>query len=352
MEHITNPTQTTSTAKAQLYTLQNSKGMRVTISNYGGAITSILAPDQLGTLGEVVLGFDDMDAYTSPAYLANQPYFGAIIGRYGNRIAKGRFSLNGKEYTLATNNGPNHLHGGVKGFDKVFWEVEELPVKNALRLTYTSPDGEEGYPGTVQVTVLYVLTPDNELVIEYQATTDQATPINLTNHTYFNLSGGEAQDALDHLLCIAADRYVVVSEALIPTGDLPKVEGTPMDFQTPVAIGARIEQVPGGYDHTYVLKETGKHLKRAATVEDPLSGRCLEVCTTEPGIQFYSGNFLDGSLQGHGGRTYKKHYGFCLETQHFPDSPNQPAFPNTILEPGEKYHQKTVYRFYVCSQER
>ncbi|AMM52843.1 aldose epimerase [Rufibacter sp. DG15C] len=351
MENLNTSTQQAPTTHVRSYTLHNKHGMQVTVTNYGGTITSILTPDKNGELGEVVLGFKDVTDYTSEAYLANQPYFGAIIGRYGNRIAKGKFTLNGREYSLATNNGENHLHGGVKGFDKVFWEVEELAAQNALRLTYTSPDGEEGYPGTVQVAVLYILTPDNELVIEYQATTDLATPVNLTNHSYFNLSGGKAQDALGHVLSIAADRFVTVSKSLIPTGELPKVAGTPMDFQTPVAIGARIGQVPGGYDHTYVLKETGKHLKHAATVEDPVSGRCLEVCTTEPGIQFYSGNFLDGSLQGHGGTPYKQHYGFCLETQHFPDSPNQPAFPNTILEPDQKYHQKTVYRFYVCQDE-
>ncbi|QHL88540.1 galactose-1-epimerase [Nibribacter ruber] len=351
MENTNSSPQQAPITEKRSYTLQNQQGMRVTISNYGGTITSILTPDKYGRLGEVVLGFNDLADYTNEAYLANQPYFGAIIGRFGNRIDKGRFQLNGQEYQLATNNGENHLHGGIKGFDKVYWHVEEQPAQNGLRLKYTSPDGEEGYPGTVQVTVLYILTPQNELVIDYQATTDQATPINLTNHSYFNLAGGMAQDALDHVLTIAADRYVKVSESLIPTGELPTVEDTPMDFQTPVAMGARIDQVPGGYDHTYVLKEAGRHLKRAATVEEPVSGRCLEVCTTEPGIQFYSGNFLDGTLRGHGGVVYKRHYGFCLETQHFPDSPNQPCFPNTILEPGQKYHQKTIYRFYVCQDE-
>jgi aldose 1-epimerase len=328
-----------------LYTLTNQNGVTAKITNYGGIVTSLVTPDKNGQMGDVVLGFDAVSGYQSEAYMKSMPYFGAIIGRYGNRIAKGRFSLDGKEYTLATNNGENHLHGGIKGFDKVVWTAEELPQQNALKLTYVSKDGEEGYPGNLTTTVIYTLTENNELKIDYEASTDKATPVNLTNHSYFNLAAGKAEDALDHILMLNADKFTVVDAALIPTGENRNVKGTPMDFTTPVAIGARIAQVEGGYDHNYVLTDTSSTLKLAATVYEPLTGRFMEVHTTEPGVQFYSGNFLDASLTGKGNIAYRKHYGFCLETQHFPDSPNQPNFPSTILRPGEKYAQTTVYKF-------
>lgn len=332
--------------ETSLYTLTNAQGMQVQITDYGATITSVLAPDRNGVMGDVVLGFDSLSGYQSPEYLKSGPYFGAIVGRYGNRIANGKFTLGGQEYTLATNNGENHLHGGVKGFDKVMWEAEPLPGQNALRLTYVSPDGEEGYPGTLTSTVAYTLTDDNEIKIDYSATTDKGTPANLTNHSYFNLAAGQANDALDHVVMLNADKYTVVDESLIPTGELRDVKGTVMDFTTPQAIGARVNQVEGGgYDHNYVLNDADDTLKKAATVYEPTSGRVLEVYTTEPGIQFYSGNFLDGTITGNGNKAYKKHYGFALETQHFPDSPNQPKFPSTILEPGETYESTTIYKF-------
>ncbi|MDB5262174.1 MAG: aldose epimerase [Adhaeribacter sp.] len=332
----------------QLYTLRNENGMQVKITNYGGIVTSILTPDKNGKPGDVVLGFDKGEGYTSDAYLKSGPYFGALVGRYGNRIAKGKFTLDGKEYTLAKNNGENHLHGGVKGFDKVVWQTEEVPGQQALKLTYVSKDGEEGYPGTLTTEVTYTLTPDNQLRIDYIATTDKATPINLTNHSYFNLGAGQSPDALGHVLTINADRYTVVDASLIPTGELRPVKGTVMDFMQPTAIGTRIAQVEGGgYDHNYVLNNGDGSMKLAATVYEPTSGRYMEVMTTEPGVQFYSGNFLNGSLTGKGDIAYKKHYGFCLETQHFPDSPNQAKFPSTILKPGETYHTTSVYTFGV-----
>jgi aldose 1-epimerase len=325
-----------------LYTLTNESGMTVKITNYGGIVTSIVTLDQSGSPGDVVLGFDALEDY-----LEESPYFGAIVGRYGNRIAKGKFTLDGQEYTLATNNGPNHLHGGVKGFDKVVWEAEEVRVEGGvgLRLTYTSPDGEEGYPGTLTSTVTYTLTGDNNLRIDYDARTDKKTPVNLTNHSYFNLAAGEEDNALQHELTIYADRYTVVDKTAIPTGELREVEGTPMDFRQATAIGARIEQVEGGYDHNYVLTNQEERLALAATAYDPTSGRYLEMYTTQPGVQFYSGNFLNGSLTGKGNIVYTKHYGFCLEAQHFPDSPNQPDFPSTILSPGEIYYHTTIYKF-------
>lgn len=335
--------------EVQLYTLSNEKGMQVKITNYGATITSIITPDKAGQPGDVVLGFDSVEGYQSDAYLKSGPYFGATIGRYGNRIANGKFTLDGKEYTLATNNGANHLHGGMKGFDKVVWTAEEAG-SNAMKFSYVSPDGEEGYPGTLNTTVTFTLTSDNELKIDYEATTDKATPINLTNHSYFNLAAGKAEDALKHVLTINADRYTVVNQALIPTGELRPVAGSPMDFTKPVAIGARIAQVEGGYDHNYVLRDAPGDMMLAATVYEPVSGREMEVHTTEPGIQFYSGNFLDGSLTGKGNIVYKKHYGFCLETQHFPDSPNQPKFPSTILKPGDTYKTSTIYKFSVRDQ--
>lgn len=332
--------------EATRYTLTNASGMQVQISDYGATITSVLVPDREGEMGDVVLGFDSLSGYFSPEYTKSGPYFGAIVGRYGNRIAKGRFSLNGEEYQLATNNGENHLHGGNKGFDKVMWRAEPVPGENALRLTYVSPDGEEGYPGTLTSTVTYTLTDDNEIKIDYEATTDKATPVNLTNHSYFNLSAGEAEDALGHVVTLNGDKYTVVDGSLIPTGELRDVQGTVMDFREPQTIGARVNQVEGGgYDHNYVLNGANGEMKKAATVYEPTSGRVMEVFTTEPGIQFYSGNFLDGTITGSGNKVYKKHYGFALETQHFPDSPNQPSFPSTTLEPGQTYESTTVYKF-------
>ena len=336
-----------------LYTLTNANGMQVQITDYGATITSVLTPDKNGKMDDVVLGFDSLAGYQSPEYLKSGPYFGAIVGRYGNRIAQGKFTLDGKEYTLAKNNGENTLHGGKKGFDKVVWNAEPLPEQNALKLTYISPDGEEGYPGKLTTTVTYTLTDDNEIRIDYNATTDKATPVNLTNHSYFNLSTGQADDALDHVVTLNADKYTVVNESLIPTGELRDVKGTVMDFTSPQPIGARVNEVEGGgYDHNYVLTGADGTLKKAATVYEPTSGRVMEVFTTEPGIQFYSGNFLDGTITGSGGKTYKKHYGFALETQHFPDSPNQKDFPSTILEPGETYETTTVYKFSVRDGEQ
>ncbi|MBD2724646.1 aldose epimerase family protein [Hymenobacter armeniacus] len=339
---------TTDGTEVQLFTLANASGVKATITNYGGILTSLLVPDKDGKLGDVILGFDNVSGYQSPEYQKAGPYFGALIGRYGNRIKGGKFTLDGKEYTLAKNNGPNSLHGGLKGFDKVIWQAE--PASSAdgqsLKLSYVSKDGEEGYPGNLNVTVVYTLTNDNALRIDYTATTDKATPINLTNHAYFNLNHGAGKDILGHEVTLPADRYTVVDATLIPTGELRPVKGTPFDFTTPHAIGERIAQVPGGYDHNWVLNTaTGSHA--AATVYEPTTGRTLEVTTDEPGIQFYTGNFLDGTLKGKGGTVYGKHAGFCLETQHFPDSPNQPKFPNTILKPGETYHTVSTYKFGV-----
>ncbi|PJJ58757.1 aldose epimerase family protein [Hymenobacter chitinivorans] len=332
--------------EVQLYTLTNAHGLKATISTYGGIVTSLLVPDKAGTLGDVVLGFDNVSGYQSPEYQKAGPYFGALIGRYGNRIAKGQFTLDGKQYTLAKNNGPNHLHGGLKGFDKVIWQAEPgtLARGQSLKLTYLSKDGEEGYPGNLRVTVTYTLTTTDELRIDYTATTDKATPVNLTNHSYFNLSAGQSKDVLSHQVTLPADRYTVVDAALIPTGELRAVKGTPFDFTTPHAIGERIAQVPGGYDHNWVLNDAGK-LRPVALVSEPTSGRTLQVLTTEPGIQFYTGNFLAGTLTGKGGTVYGKHAGFCLETQHFPDSPNQPKFPSTTLQPGQTLQSTTIYKF-------
>lgn len=325
-----------------LYTLINANGMTVKITNYGGIVTSLTVPDKNGTFEDVVLGFDTLDTY-----LKGHPYFGAIVGRYGNRVAKGTFTLQGIEYTLAKNNGENHLHGGIKGFDKVVWKAVEIKKKNeiGIKLSYLSKDGEEGYPGNLSVKVIYTLTKNNELRIEYEAETDKATPVNLTHHSYFNLKGGGSGDILGHLLTIHAHRFTPVDEGLIPTGELKSVKDTPMDFTGPMAIGERIDQVKGGYDHNYVLDKWDGSLRLAAVVSEPFTGRIMEVLTTEPGLQFYSGNFLDGTITGKDGKKYEKHYGFCLETQHFPDSPNKPDFPSTILNPGEKYTHTTIYRF-------
>ncbi|MEE4257898.1 MAG: aldose epimerase family protein [Bacteroidales bacterium] len=325
-----------------LFTLKNANGMVVKIPNYGGIVTSVLVPDRDGNMADVVLGFDELQAY-----LDGHPYFGCIVGRYGNRIANGRFTLDGKEYILAQNNGPNHLHGGINGFDKKIWEAESEQKDDtvSLILHYNSPDGEEGYPGTLATEVIYSLTNDNELVIKYSAGTDKPTPVNLTHHSYFNLSGGQ-ESILDHVLTIAADKYVVVNENLIPTGELRELKGSAMDFSTPHSIGERIDEVEGGYDHTYVLNNMSK-LMKVADFYHPASGRAVEVYTDEPGIQFYSGNFLDGSLTGKNGIIYEKHHGFCLETQHFPDSPNQEGFPSTILRPGDEYGYTSIYKFTV-----
>jgi aldose 1-epimerase len=331
-----------------LYTLANSKGMEATIMTYGGIVVSLKVPDRTGAPGDVVLGYDSLSHY-----VASNPYFGALIGRYGNRIAGGTFTLGGTTVTLATNDGANHLHGGLKGFDKVVWSVDEKASVpgTSLVLTYVSPDGEEGYPGRLAVRVVYALTENNELTIDYAATTDKPTVVNLTHHSYFNLAG--KGDILGHVLSIPADRFTPVGPGLIPTGELRSVQGTPFDFRTATPIGQRIgaddEQLKlgGGYDHNWVLTRTGPGLETAATVYEPSTGRVMDVLTTEPGLQFYSGNFLNGTNRGKGGLAYQFRTGFCLETQHFPDSPNHPAFPTTTLEPGQQYVTKTVYRFSV-----
>ncbi|MCX6307058.1 MAG: galactose mutarotase [Bacteroidetes bacterium] len=326
-----------------LYTLTNNNGIKVKISNYGGIITSIETPDKNDHTGDIVLGYD-----TLSQYVANSPYFGAIVGRYANRIAKGKFTLNGKIYKLAVNNGNNSLHGGLKGFDKVVWDSREIKdsTKAMLELTYLSKDGEEGYPGNLKIVVHYSLDDHNELTILIEAETDKPSPVNLCNHTYFNLSEADTS-ILGHILTLYADQYTEVNSELIPTGALPAVRGTAMDFNNTVAVGERISKVKGGYDHNYVLKKKAGELTMAAQLYDPRTGRQVEILTTQPGIQFYSGNFLDGTIRGKGGKIYRKHYGLCLETQHFPDSPNQPAFPNTVLKPGVKFSETTVYRFSV-----
>lgn len=328
-----------------LYTIRNASGLEASITNFGAIVTSLKTPDSSGKMTDVVLGFDTLDGY-----LGENPYFGAIVGRYGNRIAKGRFTLNGKEYKLATNNGPNHLHGGIKGFNKVVWQAQ--PAGDAsLKLTYVSKDGEEGYPGTLTATVEYALTDANELKISYLATTDKDTVLNLTNHSYFSLAGEGTSDILSHRMQIHADRFTPVDSTLIPTGELRAVAGTPFDFRQPHAIGERIESADEqikfgrGYDHNFVLNGAAGTLRPAARVTEAKSGRVMEVLTTEPGVQFYTGNFLDGTLKGKGGKPYKHRYAFCLETQHFPDSPNQPKFPSATLKAGQKYQSTTVYKF-------
>lgn len=328
-----------------LYTLDNQSGLKVSITNYGGIITSLEFPDKYGRTGDLVLGYDSLDQY-----LANNPYFGAIVGRYANRIAHGRFHLDGRTYTLAKNNGHNALHGGLKGFDKVVWEAEEFTdsARQGLILKYLSPDGEEGYPGNLKVKVVYSIDQHQCLTIQIEAETDKATPVNICNHSYFNLSEADT-NILGHYLTLWADRFTPVNGELIPTGKILPVLNTPMDFNNSPQIGAGIGKVVGGYDHNYVLNKSPNTLATAAKLYDPRSGRQLEVRTTQPGIQFYSGNFLDGSITGKGGKVYHKHYGLCLETQHFPDSPNQPAFPTTILRPGEKYSHTTVFKLSVLN---
>jgi aldose 1-epimerase len=335
--------------KVSLYTLTNSQGVTMKVMNYGGIITSLIVPDVNNIFEDVVLGYDSLDGY-----LKSNPYFGALIGRYGNRIAKGQFTLDGKKYALATNNGQNHLHGGLKGFDKVFWNIEEYPSEDgvALKLTYQSKDMEEGYPGNLSVQVIYVLTDNNELDLLYEATTDKKTIINLTQHTYFNLSAFR-EDILSHELQLNANDFLPVDETLIPSGKLQPVTNTPFDFRKPVKIGARINnddqqlKFGKGYDHCWVLPQTGDSLNVAAILYDSISGRKVTVSTTEPGIQFYSGNFLDGTIKGKRETVYKFRHGLCLETQHFPDSPNKPNFPSVILEPGATYTSRTKYHFSV-----
>ncbi len=334
---------------ADLYTLKNKNGMQVSITNFGATVVSIMAPDKTGKMADVALGYDDLAGYE-----LNKNYLGVLVGRYGNRIAHGKFSIDGTEYTLAKNNGDNSLHGGIKGFNKAMWEAKDVSKggEAAVEMKYVSKDGEEGYPGNLSVTVVYTLTNKNELKIDYSATTDKKTVVNLTNHTYFNLAGQGNGDILKHELMINADTFTPVDSGLIPTGELKKVEGTPFDFRKATAIGARVDandeqiRLGGGYDHNFVLnrqKATG--LSLAARVSDPASGRTMEVWTTEPGVQFYTGNFLDGSFKGKGGIAYQKRTALCLETQHFPDSPNHPSFPTTLVKPGEKYHTTTVYKF-------
>jgi len=334
--------------RVDLYTMTNSRGMEVRAMNYGGIIVSLRVPDKKGVLADVVLGFDTLDAY-----LNNKPYFGAIIGRYANRIANGKFTLNGAGYRLARNNGMNSLHGGLKGFDKVLWRGEQFENNQGIGVvfTYTSKNGEEGYPGNLKAKVTYTLTDQSELQIEYQATTDEATPVNLTNHSYFNLVSEGNGDILKHNLILNADRFTPVDSTLIPAGELRAVAGTPFDFTKPTAIGARIDTnneqlaIAHGYDHNFVLSRKGSGLELAGRVHEPQTGRALEVYTTEPGVQFYTGNFLDGTITGKHGHAYNKHAGLCLETQHFPDSPNHSNFPWTILKPEQTYHSRTVYKF-------
>jgi aldose 1-epimerase len=333
----------------ELYTLTNRNQMQVAITNYGGRVVKLIVPDRNGKMADVVLGFDDLDGY-----LGNNPFFGALIGRYANRIGNARFKLDGVEYKLEANDGKNSLHGGSQGFDKRVWKAKELPgAEPALELTYLSKDGEEGYPGSLTATVVYTLTNNNELKIDYKATTDKDTVVNLTNHSYFNLAGQGNGDILKTELMINADRFTPVDATLIPTGELRKVEGTPLDFRKLTTIGARINaddqqlKFGRGYDHNFVLNRKGPGLELAARAVDPGSGRELEVYTTQPGMQFYSGNFLDGSVKGKGGIAYGHRSAFCLETQHFPDSPNKPNFPSTELKPGHTYHQVTVFKFSV-----
>ena len=341
-----------------VYTLKNTHGMEVRALNYGGIIVSLNVPDRNGRFDDVVLGYDSLEQYQRAS-----PYFGAIIGRYGNRIARGRFTLDGRTHTLATNNGPNHLHGGVKGFDKVVWDVAPFAYRDSVGLVfrYTSPDGEEGYPGTLRATVTYSLTDGNELIFDYHATSDRATPVNLTQHSYFNLAGDGSADILRHVITLNADHFTPVDSTLIPTGEIRSVSGTPFDFRTPTPIGARIDQhdeqlrYGRGYDHNFVLNKggtggtsgEGAALTLAARVYEPGSGRVMEIYTTEPGLQFYSGNFLDGTLRGKRGVVYGHRYGFTMETQHFPDTPNKRDFPSTTLRPGEQYRSRTICKFTV-----
>lgn len=332
----------------ELFTLSREGAPTVTVTTRGAYIVSILAPDREGKAVDVVLGYA-----SSEGYIGDTGYLGAVVGRYANRIAGGAFTLDGERYTLERNNGPNHLHGGPEGFHRKVWSARVAPGAggDALELTCVSPDGEEGYPGTLTATVIYSLTADGGLRLDYSATTDAPTVVNLTNHAYFNLAGEGSGDVLGHELQIEADAFTPVDETLIPTGELRSVEGTPLDFRQPVLLGARIDdpypqvRIGGGYDHNFVVRGPVGELRLAARVVEPRSGRVLEVLTTQPGVQLYSGNFLDGSIVGKSGRPYGKREGFCLETQHYPDSPNQPLFPSVVLHPGETYEQTTVFRF-------
>ena len=338
---------TTDGQSVELYTLTNANGVEARIITYGGIVVSLRTPDRKGKMDDIVLGFDTLDEY-----LKGHPFFGALTGRYANRIAKGRFTLNGVEYKLAVNNGENHLHGGIKGFDKVVWKARQVPAKDgvALELTYLSKDGEEGYPGNLSIIVVYSLTDKNELKIDYSATTDKDTVINLTNHSYFNLAGQGSGDILSHQMMINAKSFTPVDSTLIPTGELRSVKDTPFDFTQPTAIGARVNQddeqlkFGQGYDHNFVVNGQTGVLRQAAKVSDPATGRVMEVLTTEPGVQLYIGNFLT-ELKGKGGKVYNKRYGFCLETQHFPDSPNKPSFPSAVLKKGGRYQTTTVFKF-------
>ncbi|MGA3013908.1 MAG: aldose epimerase family protein [Bacteroidales bacterium] len=327
-----------------LYTLKNNNGIVVKITNYGGIVTSILIPDKNGKMGDITLGYDNLKGYQTAT-----PYFGALVGRYANRIAKGTFKLDNKVYKLAINNGNNSLHGGLKGFDKVVWDAKEINDSTGvgLILTYLSKDGEEGYPGNVSVMVTYLLDSSNKVKLTIEAQTDKPTPVNLCNHTYFNLREADT-NVLGHRIMINSDYYTPVNDELIPTGEQLPVKGTPMDFKDFHSIGERIDKVKGGYDHNYMIIRKDNELSLAAVIEDPISGRKVSVFTTQPGVQFYTGNFLDGTITGKEGKVYKQHFGLCLETQHFPDSPNQPSFPNTILRPGEKFQEVTLYKFEVA----
>ena len=335
-----------------VFTLSNAHHMEVRVMTYGGIILSIKVPDRDDKIDDVVLGYDSL-----ADYVRGSPYFGAIVGRYGNRIGKAHFALDGKDYLLAANNGPNALHGGLKGFDKVVWQARTLQNDTGvgLVLRHTSPDGDQGYPGTLVAQVTYILTDSNQLIVEYHATTDKATPVNLTNHTYFNLAGAGKGNILGHILTLDADRMTPVDSMLIPLGTITPVAGTPFDFRKPTPIGARIDNKDkqlknaGGYDHNMVINRTGPGLVHFAHVVEPTSGRTLDVSTTEPGVQFYTGNFLDGSNSGKNGIPYMKHFGFCLETQHFPDSPNRANFPSTILRPGATYDSQTIFAFGVAA---
>jgi aldose 1-epimerase len=328
-----------------LYTLTNKNGLIAKITNYGATVTELHVPDRNGKLEDIVLGFDTVEAY-----IKGSPYFGCTTGRVANRIARGKFTLNGKTYQLAINNAPNHLHGGVKALDKRVWKGEAIPHAEGpcVRFMYNSHDGEEGYPGALAMAVTYILTDNNELKIDYKANTDQETPVNLTNHSYFNLAGHGNGDILSHELMLNADRYTPTDDTFIPTGEIASVKGTPVDFTKPTRIGSRIKEIkgdPGGYDHNCALNGDGKAMALAARVYEPTSGRVMEIHTDQPGIQFYTGNFLDGTLTGKDGKVYKKNYALCLETQHFPDSVNQPKFPSTILKPREVYSTVTIHRF-------
>jgi len=337
----------------EIYTLRNSQGMEARIITYGGIVQSLTAPDKNGKFADVVLGFDSLEGYTKDSYVKACPYFGALIGRYGNRIGGAKFALEGKTYTLAANNGPNSLHGGIKGFDKVVWQGKPLvtPDGPALELTYVSKDGEEGFPGTLSVTAIYTLTDSNELRLTFAATADQPTVCNLTHHSYFNLAGQGNGDILSHVVYINSDKTTTVDKELITTGEYAPVDGTPFDFRKPTAIGARINdpdpqlQFGPGYDHNWVVNKPMGEYGLQARVVEPTTGRVMEVWSTEPGLQFYAGNFLDGSLTGKGGKVYQRRYGFCMEPQHYPDSPNKPAFPSVELKPGETFKNTIVYKF-------